>query len=105
MKSFPQDMVVRFGGEEFSVLMIKCSKEDAIKRAEKLRKEVAKLKPADVDLTISIGLASIQDHPDVNLTQLLALADKALYQSKETGRNRVHINTAAGIELSPFHED
>ena len=104
-QSFPLDMVVRFGGEEFAVLMINLSQEEALQKAENLRKEVAKLKPANVDLTISLGLSSMQDHPDSNLTQLLSLADKALYRSKELGRNRVSINLKDGIQLSPLHED
>lgn len=104
-ESFPNDMVVRFGGEEFAVLMINLTQEEALHRAENLRKEVAILKPANVELTISLGLASMQDHPDSDLTQILALADKALYHSKETGRNRVSVNLANGIELSPLHEN
>lgn len=104
-QSFPLDMVVRFGGEEFAVLMINLSQEEALQKAENLRKEVAILKPANVDLTISLGLSSMQDHPDSNLTQLLSLADKALYHSKELGRNRVSINLKDGIILSPLHED
>ncbi|MFK5914405.1 MAG: diguanylate cyclase, partial [Woeseiaceae bacterium] len=102
-QSFPEDMVVRFGGEEFSVLLKNLTPGEALKKAEKLRKEVEKLKPADVQLTISIGLASMQDHPDSDLTQILALADKALYHSKENGRNRVSYNHEAGIDISPLH--
>lgn len=102
-QSFPEDMVVRFGGEEFSILMKKQNLKEALKKTEKLRKEIEKLKPANVELTISVGLASMQDHPDSNLTQILALADKALFQSKDTGRNRVSINLPEGIKLSILH--
>ena len=104
-QSFPSDMVVRFGGEEFSVLMLYQTQEEALQKAEILRKEVETLKPANVDLTISIGLASMQDHPESKLTQILALADKALYHSKENGRNRVSIILSDGIKLSPLHEN
>jgi len=104
-QSFPSDMVVRFGGEEFSVLLKNLTHEEALQKAEKLRREIAMLKPAKVDLTISVGLASMQDHPDSNLTQILALADKALYHSKETGRNRVSYVTEEGIKLSHLHEE
>ena len=103
--SFPNDMVVRFGGEEFSVLMKNQTPAEAMKAAEALRRDIEKLKPADVDLTISIGLASMQEFPDANLTQILVLADKALYHSKETGRNRVSYNLVDGIKLSPLHEN
>ena len=104
-KSFPTDMVVRFGGEEFSILMKNRTLAEALKQAETLRKDVEKLKPADVELTISIGLASMQDHPESNLTQILALADKALYHSKENGRNRVSYNLPGGCQVSPLHKD
>ena len=104
-ESFPKDMVVRFGGEEFSVLMLNKTQEEALQSAETLRKEVEVLKPANVELTVSIGLASMQDHPESQLTQILALADKALYHSKENGRNRVSINLSDGIQVSPLHEN
>jgi len=104
-QSFPEDMVVRFGGEEFSILMKNQSLKEALQKTEKLRKEIEKLKPANVELTVSIGLASMQDHPDSNLTQILALADKALFQSKDTGRNRVSVNLPEGIKLSILHND
>ncbi len=104
-QSFPEDMVVRFGGEEFSILMKNQSLKEALQKTEKLRKEIEKLKPANVELTVSIGLASMQDHPDSNLTQILALADKALFQSKDTGRNRVSVNLPEGIKLSILHNN
>ena len=104
-ETFPKDMVVRFGGEEFSVLMINKTQEEALQKVENLRREIKELKPANVELSVSIGIASMQDHPESNLTQILALADKALYHSKETGRNRVSINLPEGIKLSDLHED
>ena len=58
-----------------------------------------------MELTISVGLASMQDHPDSNLTQILSLADEALYFSKQAGRNRVSYNLAEGIKLSPLHTE
>ena len=103
-RTFPSDMVIRFGGEEFSVLMKNMTHAEALEKAEMLRNDVSKLKPADVELTISIGLAGMQDHPDCNLTQILALADKALYHSKEHGRNRVSYINAEGESISPFGE-
>lgn len=105
IKSFPTDMVVRFGGEEFAILMKNKTPAEALKQAETLRRDVEKLKPADVELTISIGLASMQDHPDSNLTQILALADKALYHSKENGRNCVSYNLPEGCQISPLHNN
>ena len=99
---FQTDMVVRFGGEEFSILMINMHHKEALQQAEKLRHAIENLEPAGVPISISIGLTSTQDYPDSNLTELLALADKALYYSKENGRNCVSINLPDGIKSSPL---
>ena len=102
-QSYPKDMVARFGGEEFSILIKNENQDEVLQKAETLRKEIAELNPAGVSLTISIGLASMHDHPDSDLTQILAFADKALYAAKESGRDRVCFNQADGIKPSPFH--
>ena len=100
-QSFPNDMVVRFGGEEFAMLLMNRTDEQICRELEQLRKEIAEFKPADVELTISIGAASMKHHPDSNLTQILALADKALYHSKESGRNCISCYLANEIKLLP----
>jgi two-component system cell cycle response regulator len=88
-----EDVLARFGGEEFCVL---CRGIDAISArdlAERLRKEVADKRMLFggklITVTISVGLASM---PDPTITQsglLLAAADRALYDAKRQGRNRV----------------
>jgi len=93
---FPKDMVVRFGGEEFSVILSKTSSEDAVPQAENLRKQIEMLRPASVDITVSIGIACSADFPEADLTKLTAHADKALYAAKERGRNRVCVATPQG---------
>jgi two-component system cell cycle response regulator len=82
-------MAVRFGGEEFALLVPRCQSRNAHNCAEGLRREIESLEPAGVTITVSIGLASNQHHPDMTLTQLLNLADKALYAAKAQGRNKV----------------
>ncbi|MDH5444326.1 MAG: response regulator [Gammaproteobacteria bacterium] len=104
-ESFPDAMVVRFGGEEFCILMANIEPEPAIKRAEKLRQDIMQLKPAGMDITISIGLVCSLDFPKEHLTQFLALADKALYAAKDRGRNRVCLHTDDGIVDSPWHDE
>jgi len=93
---FDDGIVIRFGGEEFAILIPRCRATAACDRAEELRQAVAQLRPADIDITASIGLVSSHDHPRESLTHLLAMADKALYQAKESGRNRVYIYTNDG---------
>jgi two-component system cell cycle response regulator len=98
---FPDAMVVRFGGEEFSVILPKTSIQQAVPVAEKLRKQIEMLRPASVDITVSIGLACSSDFPDADLTKLTSHADKALYAAKERGRNRVCIATPQGNQDLP----
>jgi two-component system cell cycle response regulator len=82
-------MIVRFGGEEFAVLLPRCNLREAQSRAESLRAQVEALQPLGYPITVSVGLASTGTHPDSNLTQLLTLADRALYAAKGNGRNQV----------------
>ncbi|NNJ92666.1 MAG: diguanylate cyclase [Gammaproteobacteria bacterium] len=95
--SFEDSMVVRFGGEEFCILMPTMQRDHALQRAEALRNDFENLKPAGVDVTVSIGVVSTLEFPDENLSDFLGLADKALYAAKENGRNCVYVHSAEGI--------
>lgn len=87
-----EDFVVRYGGEEFLMLLEECSAEDAYTIAETLRKEVALLNPAGVEVSASFGIASLRsDH--VSMDRLLKDADDALYEAKGSGRNKVTVYT------------
>jgi len=103
--SFPDGMVVRFGGEEFCVLLPNLNADQMLERAEQLRSEIANMKPAGVPISVSVGLASTADHPDETLTRFLSMADKALYSAKEAGRNRIYIYTIEGSTASPWNEE
>lgn len=94
--AFSDGMVVRFGGEEFCILFRDDDYENAVRRAEKLRADIEILKPSGVDITASVGMCCSEDHPNQPLSQFLNLADKALYFSKENGRNQVSVNTTEG---------
>jgi two-component system cell cycle response regulator len=100
---FPDEMVVRFGGEEFCVLIKRHEADAVMELAEKLRQHVQQQQPAGVDVTISLGLAGTEDHPGQHLSEFLNKADQALYHSKEQGRNRASIFTAEGIQESPWN--
>ncbi|QLF93555.1 diguanylate cyclase [Pseudomonas sp. ABC1] len=85
------DYAFRLGGEEFLVVLVDINPDKAIIAAEKLRESVAQERfklpqGGDLKVTISIGMAVHNGHPDYE--KLLQQADKALYEAKETGRNR-----------------
>ena len=83
-----EDIVARFGGEEFVVILDPCSKADALKKAQQFLSNVAKLSVNGVSVTISIGLAQLTAE-DAEFSRLLKRADDALYHAKKNGRNRI----------------
>jgi diguanylate cyclase (GGDEF)-like protein len=86
------DVVGRFGGEEFVVLLPGVGPAQARAVAERLRHQVRAMAVAvpggEVRVTVSIGVAVLGAHGD-DIRGLLATADIALYQAKESGRNQV----------------
>jgi diguanylate cyclase (GGDEF)-like protein len=87
----PTDLVARFGGDEFAVLLPDLQLKQARQTAERIRQQVAGLSPPSLAtaVTISIGLASLTDDDDV--ATLVQRADAAMYAAKEGGRNRVAV--------------
>lgn len=85
------DVVSRFGGEEFVVTLLKTCREDSLRIAERIRKNVSALNitinNCRVPLSVSIGVADTASV--INKHELLKRADLALYQAKGKGRNRV----------------
>jgi diguanylate cyclase (GGDEF)-like protein len=94
------DLVGRFGGEEFSLLLPQTGEEDARRVAERMRSHIAEMHfdvgdKADsetIRLTVSIGVAAL-GNTGSQLTELLATADAALYRAKHAGRNQVWVTT------------
>jgi two-component system cell cycle response regulator len=83
------DYAARIGGEEFVILLNHCDAENSHKRAEVLRNRIQQAKPANLDITVSIGITELPIGKKANFDQLFAIADKALFQAKTNGRNRV----------------
>ena len=88
------DIVGRYGGEEFSVILVNTNIKDCIPLAEKIVKKIAKktyLKDGiAVNLTISAGMSGFPIHSD-SIRDLIGKADKAMYQTKLKGGNGVSI--------------
>ncbi|MEG1453430.1 GGDEF domain-containing protein [Brevundimonas sp.] len=92
------DFVFRYGGEEFLIVLVETSAEEAHVVAERIREQLASREirlpvGGTARVTASLGLAAFKDHPDYN--ELIETADKALYEAKNAGRNRTIIAKAA----------
>lgn len=90
------DMLVRYGGEEFLVLLPRAGAERASEVGERIRERVSD-GPIDagngiaIDITVSVGVAELRTEPLESMTEFIARADAALYAAKAAGRNRVLI--------------
>jgi diguanylate cyclase len=86
------DFVFRYGGEEFLVVLVDTAREAALAAAEKLGAEIRRHafaipEAGSLRITASIGVATFDGHPDY--AYLIDRADKALYQAKQAGRDRI----------------
>ncbi|MGZ8288025.1 MAG: diguanylate cyclase [Telluria sp.] len=93
------DLVARYGGEEFAVILPNQSLKGAAIVAERIRSRVEQLSlpnrfARDGRVTVSIGAATAIASSDTDASQLVAIADAALYRAKHMGRNRISLPTA-----------
>jgi diguanylate cyclase (GGDEF)-like protein len=92
------DVLGRYGGDEFVVLFPETNMQGAVEIAERLRQKLGQitiaLKKETMKVTVSGGLACLESmgNNNVNLIDFFEEADKALYQAKADGRNRIHNN-------------
>lgn len=84
------DLIARFGGEEFVMLLPDANAQGAMDIAEELRRSVAQMEIDEVGhITISLGVSSLRLHePDDDLQPMLQRSDEALYVAKQRGRNQ-----------------
>lgn len=94
LKSFsqPGDIISRYGGEEFALLLLNKGKSAAVELAEKIRKKIGGtplvLRREKTKITVSIGVASCPREAKIT-EEFLMLADSRLYKAKKKGRNMV----------------
>jgi diguanylate cyclase (GGDEF)-like protein len=84
-----EDFVVRFGGEEFVLVLPHCNGKNATLRAEALRIKIEQGRLVGLYISASFGVTELPLESDSNFDDLFNKADQALYQAKEEGRNRV----------------
>lgn len=95
------DSVIRYGGDEFVILLTDIDKNDSALVAQRIRSTVASFPFSthgkQVHLSVSIGLASFPEH-SAYANDLLSLADQAMYEGKRSGKNKVWIYAPKLVE-------
>lgn len=102
------DLVGRLGGEEFGVFLPGATQENAAGVAERIRRSISEIafRPNGhrYDLTVSVGGVSFEDH--LGFVELFRIADRRLYQAKNSGRNRIeltHVQAYDASDMRPTH--
>lgn len=105
----PADLVARYGGEEFVVILPNTPLAGAVQVGQKIRSQVAQLQIAHVGsqispfVTLSFGIASVIPLPDGNVAQLITATDRALYQAKLNGRDRIVVEEIVAADSPDQH--
>ncbi|MFH1090997.1 MAG: sensor domain-containing diguanylate cyclase [Pseudomonadota bacterium] len=103
----PGDLVARYGGEEYTVILSNTSLEGAVHVAENMRRQIEELeilhKSSSISryVTLSLGVSAMVPDLESNPNDLLEVVDKALYQAKDQGRNRVVAKSFKDDSLDP----
>ncbi|HEV2759821.1 MAG TPA: sensor domain-containing diguanylate cyclase [Acidimicrobiales bacterium] len=99
------DVVARWGGDEFTLLLPKTGLAGALLLAEKIRAAAGtapfRIDTGSIDITISIGVAAYPEHGSSG-KELVAAADEAMYRAKAKGRNRVEHAQAGEAATEPI---
>lgn len=99
------DSAARFGGDEFVIILPQADTEGALIVAERLRRRIAETEIVGYGpTTASIGLASFPVHAS-SRDLLVVAADRALYQAKHSGRNRIHVAEKADVFEDSYQVD
>ena len=92
------DIAARYGGEEFALILPHTTMDNAVNFSERLRRSVERadfwFNGISLQITVSLGVASLPENKPLSHTDIIRFADEALYAAKTAGRNRVEIYRA-----------
>ncbi len=94
------DIAARYGGEEFAMILLRTDKNTAFNVAERIRNTISQLSLEEGSATVSMGVAEFPTDA-ASPGELIECADRALYQAKKAGRNRVFVWEAPTLESTP----
>jgi diguanylate cyclase (GGDEF)-like protein len=103
----PEDLIARYGGEEFAAILPETDLEGAVAVAARIRVAVETARmphpgsQSSPYVTVSIGVSAIRPTVEPDRLVLLAMADRALYQAKHEGRNRIVANDSGSAPTAP----
>jgi len=84
------DVICRYGGEEFAIILPDCTADQAVTVADRIHQNIREQKHC-CSVTISIGIRSATETVGVDAAQMVEEADRALYMAKASGRNRTEV--------------
>ena len=96
-----EDMIAHWASEEFVFLLSNCEASTALTLMERIQKRLEQFSPANVSITVSIGIATVNDNNKHSLNSLFELADSAMYRAKMSGRNCIRVYDAEEEEEKP----
>ncbi len=86
------DLAIRYGGEEFAIVMRETPGPQALETMQRLKDKIAETKLAGLSITISIGVSEFNPEIHTSKSLFLESSDKAMYNAKRSGKNRVIFN-------------